>query len=194
METKRICVFCASSSRSDKVYLNAAYCLGGIFARQNIETVYGGGSIGLMGELARGVLENNGHITGVIPKFMMELEWGNPHITEMIVVSNMAERKKILLENVDAVVALPGGTGTLEELAEAVSLKKLGLFLKPIIILNTNGFYTSLIAFFEQMITDNFIRNEHRNLFTVAEQPQQVLQSIATAPLWGDDAVKLAAY
>jgi hypothetical protein len=190
----RICVYCASSSRSNKKYLDAAYQLGQIFAQKGITTVYGGGSIGLMGALARGVLENNGKITGIIPKFMMELEWGNPNVTNMIVVNSMAERKKLLTDKVDAVVALPGGTGTLEELAETLSLKKLGLFMQPIVILNTNGFYDTLIAFLERMIADSFIRAEHRQLFSVANHPDEVIAAIASAPNWGNEALDLAAY
>jgi uncharacterized protein (TIGR00730 family) len=145
-----------------------------------------------MGALARGVLENKGTLVGVIPKFMMELEWGNPHVNEMHVVETMAERKQKLIENIDAVVALPGGTGTLEELAEALSLKKLALFTRPIILLNTNQFYDHLIGFLNKMIEEQFIRNEHQDLYSVASVPNEVIPLIKSAPDWSADHFKFA--
>jgi uncharacterized protein (TIGR00730 family) len=189
----RICIFCASSSQVDEKYLEAARIIGKILATRGIKVVYGGGSIGLMGALASSVLENKGEIIGVIPKFMMQLEWGNTNITELIIVENMAERKSKFIDNVDAVIAMPGGTGTLEELAETISLKKLGLFTKPIIILNTEGFYNHLLLFFEQMIRDNFIRTEHKQLFSVAKYPEEIIDLIEKSVNWDMDAIKLAA-
>lgn len=189
---KRICVYAASSSKVDQKYINDAYQLGSILAKSGITTIYGGGSIGLMGALAHGVLENNGTLVGVIPKFMMELEWGNPHVDEMHVVETMAERKQKLIENIDAIVALPGGTGTLEELSEALSLKKLALFTKPIVLLNTNQFYDHLIEFLGKMIEEQFIRNEHQDLYSVAQTPEEVLFTIKNAPQWSTDHIRLA--
>jgi len=124
---------------------------------------------------------------------MMELEWGNPSVTEMKIVDSMAQRKQLFIENVDAVIALPGGTGTLEELAEVISLKKLGLFTKPIIIVNTRGFYDSLLQFIEQMVADNFIRAEHKDLYTVISDPENIINAIKNAPIWEGKAIKLAA-
>lgn len=190
---KRVCVYCASSAQIHADYLSAAYELGKVLAQNNIETVYGGGSVGSMGHLANGVIDHKGILIGVIPQFMMELEWGNPMVSEMIVVTTMSERKNRFLENVDAVVALPGGTGTLEELAEVLSLKKLGLFVKPIIILNTNGFYNFLLEFFNKMVEDNFIRAEHNTIYSVAETPHEVIEKIRLSPTWGHNAINLAA-
>lgn len=190
---KKVCVFCASSKQIAKDYLDAAFNVGRILASQNITIVYGGGYVGSMGELAKSVIENKGCIIGIIPKFMIEMEWGNPHITEMIVVETIAQRKKKLIENVDAVIALPGGTGTLEELSEIISLKKLCLFTKPIIILNTNGFYNHLLLFLEQMISENFIRPEHRQLFEVALNPEEIIEKIEKSPKWESSAINLAA-
>lgn len=189
----RVCVYCASSTKISKQFLESARTLGKIFADNKITTVYGGGSVGSMGALAEGVLQNGGKIIGVIPKFMMELEWGNPLITSMIVVNTMAERKLKFIENVDAVVALPGGTGTLEELAEIISLKKLGLFKKPIIILNTNGFYNALLTFFEIMANENFIRKEHLQIYKVVENPKDIIRAINSTPLWSSSAIDFAA-
>ncbi len=189
---KSVCVFCASSTQIDKEYLSCAYDLGKIFALHGIVTVYGGGSIGSMGALADSVLQNGGKIIGVIPKFMMELEWGNSTISELIVVDTMADRKKKLIDNVDAIVALPGGTGTLEELAEVISLKKLGQFNKPIIIINTKGFYNYLLQFIDNMVRENFIRNEHQQIFSVIDKPDDVLNVINASPKWDSSAIKLA--
>jgi hypothetical protein len=194
MTIKKVCVYCASSSKISKEHYNAADSLGKEFALHGITVIYGGGSVGSMGALANAVIQNNGNIIGVIPKFMMELEWGNKNITEMIVVETISERKKKLIESVDAVVALPGGTGTLEELAEIISMKKLGLFSNPIIILNTNGFYSHFLLFIEQMISDNFIRPEHKNLFEVANSPEEIIEKIKNAPTWGPELAILAAF
>ena len=190
---KRVSVYCASSTQIDTTYLLAAGELGRILSQNCVEVVYGGGSIGSMGALADAVLENNGRLIGVIPKFMMDLEWGNLSVTEMMVVNSMAERKQEFLNNVDAVIALPGGTGTLEELSEVISLKKLGLFTKPIIIINTNGFYNYLLKFLDKMIDDNFIRPEHKRLYSVIDDVSLVLNAIKTAPEWDHNAIKLAA-
>ena len=190
---KQVCVYCASSTQINPEYLMAASSIGEILAGNNISVIYGGGSVGSMGALADAVIKNNGELIGVIPKFMMELEWGNPSVTEMKIVDSMAQRKQLFIENVDAVIALPGGTGTLEELAEVISLKKLGLFTKPIIIVNTRGFYDSLLQFIEQMVADNFIRAEHKDLYTVISDPENIINAIKNAPIWEGKAIKLAA-
>ena len=188
---KRVCVYAASSSKVKDSYYKAALLLGEVLAANNITTVYGGGSIGLMGALAEGVLQNNGKIIGIIPEFMMELEWGNRKV-ELVVVQDMPQRKQKFLENVDAVIALPGGTGTLEELAEVLSMKKLALFTKPIIIINTDGFYNQLIAFLERMVSDSFMRPEHMQVFTVIDTPDQLLEAFQNAPAWSKDAIEIA--
>jgi uncharacterized protein (TIGR00730 family) len=190
---KKVCIFCASSKQVAKVHLEAATELGKILANQEITIVYGGGSVGTMGSLANSVLENQGQIIGVIPKFMMELEWGNLNVSELIIVENMSERKIKMLENTDAVIALPGGTGTLDELMEVIALKKLGQYTNPIIILNTRGFYDQLLMFFEKMADEKFIRPEHKKLYEIASEPSEILNKIKEAPLWDSSAIKLAA-
>jgi uncharacterized protein (TIGR00730 family) len=129
-----ICVFASSSSRINSGYAAAASSLGSLLARANMDVVYGGGGIGLMGKLADAVLENGGTITGVLPSFMKEEGWDHSSVSSMIITPDMGERKKQMFAMADGVVALPGGVGTLEELTEAITLKQLGLFHGPIII------------------------------------------------------------
>jgi uncharacterized protein (TIGR00730 family) len=190
---KKVCIFCASSNQVAEVHLEAATELGKILAEQGITVVYGGGSVGTMGALANSVLDHQGKIIGIIPKFMVELEWENTKVTELVIVESMAERKIKMLENADAIIALPGGTGTLDELMEALALKKLGMFTKPIIILNTKGFYDHLMMLFEKMVADKFIRPEHKKLYEIASKPEEILIKIKEAPLWDSSAIKLAA-
>ncbi len=128
---RSVCVYCASSERSPAVYLDAAERLGGILAEQGITLVYGGGALGSMGRLAKGALAAGGKVIGVLPRFMDELEWGNRGLTELRIVEDMHERKRVMLELSDAAIALPGGCGTLEELFEAITWKRLGTLLRP---------------------------------------------------------------
>lgn len=174
----KVCIFAASSSRIDTVYGETAARLGILLARAGMDVVFGGGGIGLMARLADAVLENGGKITGVIPGFMKEEGWGHDHITEMIVTENMSERKRMMFEMSDAVVALPGGIGTLEELTEAITLKQLSLFDGPVVILNTNGYYDSLLEFIDHMISNNFMRFEHKGIWEVANTPEEVMAAL----------------
>lgn len=171
----RICIFASSSSRIDENYRIAAAELGRLLVKSGIEVVYGGGGIGLMGKLADTVLENGGKITGVIPAFMQKEGWGHNGLTKTIVTADMSERKKKMFALSDAVVALPGGVGTLEELTEAITLKQLSLLDKPIIILNTLGYYNSLLGFINHMITHNFMRFEHKGIWEVVDTPEDVI-------------------
>lgn len=189
----KVCLFCASSSQIAKEYLDSASEVGRLLAINGITAVYGGGYVGSMGALSNSMLLNKGRIIGIIPRFMMEMNWGNSMITELVVVETLAERKNKMIENIDAAIVLPGGTGTLEELTEIISLKKLGLFTKPIIIININGFYNYFLKFYEHMILCNFIRSDHKNLFTVIEKPEEIIESINKAPVWDSSAIKIAA-
>lgn len=189
---KTVCIFASSSSRIDYRYMEAAAKLGSLFAREKINVIYGGGGIGLMGVLADAVIENGGSITGVIPSFMNDEGWGHPHVMDMIVTHDMGERKKEMFAKADAVVALPGGVGTLEELAEAITLKQLGLFKGPIVILNTLDFYKSFIDFLEHMVSGNFLRTEHKGIWEIASDPEEVLTAISNNKSWIDDPRKIA--
>ena len=173
-----VCVFAASSSRVDQEYGKDAALLGSLLAVAGIEVVFGGGGIGLMNKLADGVIENGGKITGVIPAFMQAEGWGHNGISETIVTADMSERKRKMFEMSDAVIALPGGVGTLEELTEAITLKQLSLFDGQIIILNTCGFYNSLLDFIDNMIDSNFLRKEHKGIWKVVNTPGEVIDAL----------------
>jgi uncharacterized protein (TIGR00730 family) len=190
---KRICVFCASSSKVDKTYFDAAEKLAAQLVSHDVTIVYGGGAAGLMGCIADTALEHGGHVVGIIPKFMTDVEWQHKELEEIHVVADMHERKRLLLEGTDALIALPGGSGTLEELMEAISLKRLGLYTKPIIILNVNGYYDPLIEMLERSIHEKFMSETHRKMWTVVSDPDEVMSAIEKSPEWSADAISFAA-
>jgi hypothetical protein len=181
---RTVCVFCASSSKVDSVYLDAARDFADVCIQHHIHILYGGGGVGLMGALADRILEKNGKITGIIPHFMKEREWAHSNVEEMILVDDMRERKRRLIENVDAVIALPGGVGTLEELLEVITLKQLGRFNKPIIIVNTNGFYDSLFALFDQLIEKRFMHELNKNIWMSINHPSEFFQAVNLSANW----------
>jgi len=166
--------------------------LGILLARARIDVVYGGGGIGLMGKLADSVIDSGGRITGVIPAFMKEEGWDHPKVSEMIITPDMGERKKQMFALADAVVALPGGVGTLEELTEAITLKQLGLFRGSIIILNTLDFYKSLLEFLDHMIEGHFLRFEHKKIWQIADSPAEVMEYLAKNEIWIHDPRSIA--
>jgi uncharacterized protein (TIGR00730 family) len=187
-----ICVFCASSTQLAPIYIDAAQQLAQVLVGNGYAIKYGGGAVGLMGALADKALLLDGKVIGVIPRFMVEVEWQHPHVETMMVTQTMHERKRELINHIDAVVALPGSSGTLEELVEVISMKKLGLFTKPIIIVNTNGFYDSLLNLMHRMVDENFMHRSHLNAFTVVDEPDQVPDAISNPPLWPENAIKTA--
>lgn len=184
MADLKVCVFCASSGKCDAAYLDAARRLGLHLARHRVTLVYGGGGAGAMESLANGVLEAGGAVIGIIPRFMVELEWGHKQLTELHIVEDMRQRKHQMLGGADAVVALPGGCGTLEELFETMTLKRLGQYLGPIILVNTRGFYDRVVAALEHCITERFMDTRHREMWTMVYEPEEVLGAIQTAPRW----------
>ncbi len=184
----RVCVYCASSEKVDSSYHEAARRLGLLFARDNCTIVYGGGAVGLMGSLANGALEAGGKVIGVIPRFMTEVEWQHPGLASLEIVEDMRERKHRLLTDSDAVVAMPGGCGTLEEVFEAITLKRLGLYFNPIVFLNTNGFYAPLQTFMEKVIDERFMNPEHAQMWALVDTPDEVLPRIRAMPKWREDA------
>jgi len=188
----KICVYCASSSRVAPAYFDATERLAKKFVTAGVEVVYGGGAVGLMGKLADTVLAQGGQIRGVIPRFMDEIEWTHQGLTDIVFTETMHERKAKFLEDVDAVVALPGGTGTLEELLEAITLKRLGQFTKPIIVLNTRNFYEPLRQMLDKCVQEQFMREKHLQMWTFVDEPDQVLPAIADADSWGQDAIQFA--
>lgn len=190
---KKICVYCGSSTQVNPVYFETARKLGEFFAKNEIEAIYGGGSIGLMGTLADSILENNGKIIGIIPRFMVEENWEHNNLSELIIVETMHERKEKMAFMSDAAVALPGGCGTMEELLEVITWKQLGIFTKPIVIVNTNNYFDHLIAMLEKAVNENFMRELHKNIWTVVENAEQVLYAINNATVWDNSIRKFAA-
>ena len=188
----RVCIFASSSSRINNDYADAASELGLLLSRAGIEVVFGGGGIGLMGKLADTIIENKGSITGVIPAFMKDQGWDHSAVNEMIITSDMGERKKQMFAMADAIIALPGGVGTLEELTEAITLKQLGLFRGPVIILNTLNFYKSLIDFFEHMVSEYFLRYEHKAIWEIADNPEEVMSILGKNDSWLSDPIRIA--
>ena len=188
----RICVFCASSAKVDEKYFSATKQLAELLVGWGASIVYGGGSVGLMGCLADTAMANGGEVIGILPRFMDKVEWGHKNIFQMILVRDMRERKKLLIKNVDAVIALPGGCGTLEELMEVFTLKRLGKFTKPIIVLNTDGFYTHLEMLIEKMIEEQFLRHEHRDIWRLVNTPEEVIPAIKNSPSWDSSAINFA--
>jgi len=187
-ENLRICVYCASSRSCDAAYHDAARRLGLLIAGRSWSIVYGGGGDGSMGALAEGALAGGGRITGVIPHFMKELEWAHGGLSELRVVDDMRTRKHVMLTGSDAVVALPGGSGTLEELFEAITLKRLGIYLKPIVIVNMVGFFDPLLAQLARCVSERFMGAQHAAMWDAVASVDEVIPAILASPAWGSDA------
>jgi len=190
---KKVCVFAASSPGISELYLEASREMAGILVDEKITMSYGAGSVGIMGAMADHMLEKEGKVTGVIPGFMKDMGWAHPHLKDMIVVDTMHERKSLMISEVDAIIAMPGGVGTLEELLEVITLKQLGQFLKPIIILNTNNFYDPLLQHFKIMVDQQFMRPLHEGIWRVATEPSEVIKLIQDEPDWDASSIKYAA-
>ena len=173
---KTITVYCASSSHIDEAYFQAARELGSLMARCGITVVNGSGKTGLMGAVNQGAIDAGGKTIGVIPQFMFDRSWQHPGLTELIVTPDMHRRKEKMAELADAVIALPGGVGTFEELLEIITWRKLGLFNGPIVILNTNGYYDPLLTMFCDAASKGFMRNLDLGLWKVADTPQQAIE------------------
>jgi uncharacterized protein (TIGR00730 family) len=188
-----VCVYCASSTKIDNKYFAAAEELGRLLAKQNIRIINGAGSIGLMCALSDAALATGGAVTGVIPRFMVEQGWGHTGLTELIVVENMHERKQTMAQMSDAIIALPGGVGTLEELLEIITWKQLGLYLNPIVIVNTNNYFGPLLAMFEKAIEEQFMRRQHSDIWRVVQTPEEAVEAIHTMPKWDESIRKFAA-
>jgi uncharacterized protein (TIGR00730 family) len=172
---RSICVYCGSGHGLNPSYKAAAATLGRTLAENKIGLVYGGGSLGLMGEVAKATLDHGGQVTGIIPEFLMSKEKALEHVTELIVTTDMHERKRLMFEKSDAFVALPGGIGTLEELVEQLTWAQLGRHSKPIIVANIDGFWTPFLDLLRHMKADTFIRPGLDVRFTVVEQATQIV-------------------
>ena len=188
-----VCVYCASSNVCDPGYHDVARRLGALLADAGCALVYGGGRAGSMGALADGALARGGRVVGIIPRFMRELEWGHEELTELHVVEDMRTRKHEMLARASAVVALAGGCGTFEELMEAITLKRLGLYLGPIVIVNTGGYYDPLLEQFARAIDGRFMDARHGAMWQVVAEPEEVVQALETAPGWDSRSIEFAA-
>lgn len=191
-EIKRVAVYAASSSQVSSEYIDAAAELGRTLAAEGIEIVYGAGKVGLMGALADAALDAGGKVTGVIPQFMVDNGWCREKLTNLIVTPDMHTRKEKIVSLADATMALPGGVGTLEELMEIITWKQLGLYANPIVILNTRGYFNPLKEMLERAVEEKFMRDIHRNLWSIADTPRQAADLIRNTPQWDTAISKMA--
>lgn len=173
---KRLCVFCGSSPGARPDYTQAARHLGHVLAAKKIGLVYGGGSVGVMGEIANAVLERGGEVTGVVPRGLVEKEVAFTELSDLRVVASMHERKALMVELSDGFIALPGGLGTIEELFEALTWAQLGIHQKPCGILNVCGYYDRLIGFLDHVVGQHFVESAHRSMLLVNESPEALLK------------------
>jgi uncharacterized protein (TIGR00730 family) len=175
---KRITVFCGSSSGTEEIYTSQAISLGQTLAKRNIELVYGGAKVGLMGAVADGVLKEGGKVIGVLPNFLGSKEIAHPKLTELILVDTMHERKTKMNDLSDGVIAIPGGFGTLDELFEMLTWGQLGLHKKPIAILNVDGFYDALIVFIQTAVDKGFLKPANQQMLLVSDNIDDLLDKM----------------
>jgi uncharacterized protein (TIGR00730 family) len=184
----RLCVFCGTNNGTRSEYAAAARALGVLLAERGIELVYGGASVGIMGELADAVHENGGHVTGIIPQQLMKREAAHTGIPDLIVVASMHQRKSQMADLADGFMALPGGIGTLEGFFEILTWGQLGIHGKPAGLLNVAGFFDSLIEFLDAAVKEGFLRPEHRELIMIESDPAKLLDRLqAYAPREGGE-------
>lgn len=188
-----VCVYCASSTKIDSVYFDAARELGTLLGQRQIRLINGAGNMGLMSAVSDAALRAGGEVTGVIPRFMVEQGWHHTGLTQLVEVESMHQRKKTMADLSDAVIALPGGCGTLEELLEIITWKQLGLYLNPIVILNVKNYFSPLLDMLRQAVDENFMRTQHGAIWHVAQTPQEAVELIYTTPLWDASIRKFAA-
>lgn len=182
-ETK-IAVYCASSTQIDDRYFQDARQLGRLMAERGVTLVNGAGNMGLMAESAEGCLEAGGKAVGVIPTFMIKEGWCHEGMTEIIETADMHERQARIAQMTDGGIFLPGGCGTLAEMTELITWKQLGLYLKPIVLLNTGGYFDLLLNTLHLAIQENFMRPVHADIWRVAPNPEEALEMALTTPLW----------
>lgn len=174
----KIAVFCGSSLGFNEVYKNEAIKLGNYFAKNKITLVYGGGKIGMMGELANAILQQNGEVIGVIPNLLRHEEVAHNNITQMFVTKTMSKRKIKISKMVDGYIALPGGFGTLDEIFEALTLNQLGIENKPVGILNTNGFFNHLIEQLNVMVTEGYLKQINNDMLLIGSSIEELMDKM----------------
>ena len=188
-----ICVYCSSSTKIDDCYFRDAYELGKLMAAKGIAVVNGAGSMGLMQASTDGCLEAGGKAIGIIPSFMIKEGWCHQGMTQIVETPDMHIRQQKMAEMSDAAIILPGGCGTFAELMELITWKQLGLYLKPIVILNTNGYYDPLLQALQQAAEQNFMRQQHTAIWQVAQTPEEALKLVLETPLWDTSIRRFAA-
>ena len=176
-----VCVYCGSAFGADPAYVAAASTLGAALAESDIRLIYGGGSVGLMGALARAALDAGGNVTGIIPRFLQSRERRMEDLTETILTDDMHERKKLMFDRAEAFVALPGGVGTLEELVEQMTWAQLGQHQKPVLLANINGFWDSLLTLLDHMRQEGFIRTRMDVSYLVCDRAEQIVPALEQA-------------
>lgn len=192
-QIKSVCVYSASSTKISEEYFQAARRLGQLLAQRQMRLVNGAGCLGLMSACADACLAEGGQVTGVIPRFMIEQGWHHTGLTELIITEDMHTRKQTMARLSDAAIALPGGCGTLEELLEIITWKQLGIYLKPLVILNINGYYDPLLQMLEKAVEEHFMRPEHQAIWHVAYTPEEALDLLEEIPMWNKEIRKFAA-
>ncbi|MGH8202544.1 MAG: TIGR00730 family Rossman fold protein [Steroidobacteraceae bacterium] len=190
---RAVCVYCASSQTAHAEYREAASKLGEVLAGRGITVIYGGGGKGSMGALADGALGQGGRVIGILPRFMDDLEWGHRGLSELKLVEDMRTRKHLMLAGAEAAIALPGGCGTFEELLEAITLKRLGLFLGPIVLVNTRGYFQPLLQMLARAVDEHFMDVRHSAMWQVVARPEEVPQALEQAPAWTAESRNFAA-
>ncbi|HPR32584.1 MAG TPA: TIGR00730 family Rossman fold protein [Prolixibacteraceae bacterium] len=170
-----VCVFCSSSSAVEPVYFHAARDLGQLLGQKKYSLIYGGANVGLMDHLATTVLKYGGRVTGIIPRKIQEKQLASIHLNELVITETMEERKALMRDRSDAFITLPGGFGTLEETLEVITLKQLDYHQKPVVLVNTNAYFTDLLAQFEKSYRETFARENYRKLYAIVSSPSEAL-------------------
>lgn len=189
MSIDRVTVYAASSQALHPDYISAAQRLGEILAKGGHSILFGGGGHGLMGAMADGALKAGGEVHGIMPEFLCKIEQGHPGLTSLEIVDDMRTRKARMLEGSDAVIALPGGCGTFEELFEVMTLKRLGQFLGPIILINTRGYYDELLSFLHHSVKEHFMSPTHLKMWQSVATPEEIPKALGDAPSWSANAL-----
>ncbi len=191
-QVKSVAVYCASSTQLHPQYFQDAHRVGELLAHAGVTLVNGAGNMGLMRATTDGCLAGGGRAIGVIPSFMVAEGWAYDQMTELIETKDMSDRKNKIAEITDAAIALPGGCGTIDELFELITNKQLGLYLKPIVILNTMGYYDPLLQWLERAAEEHFMRDIHLQLWKVARTPEEAVELALSTPLWDADTRRFA--
>lgn len=182
-DIKSVAIYCASSTKIKPIYYEVARQLGRELALRGVTQVNGAGNMGLMQAASDAALEAGGEVIGVIPSFMVEQNWHHTGLTKIIETPDMESRKQTINDMTDGAIVLPGGCGTLDELFEVITLKQLGVYLKPIIILNVDGYYDHLLLHLERSMKENFMRPEHKDIWCVATTAKEAVDKVFTTPL-----------